>query len=90
MEADARGRTVARARARLPVDEERDRVLGLRHAVVRLAGSDPRGRARDDARREHAVLDHPAIDVDVVRGQVVAFASYQIRDRWRDRLGDRT
>lgn len=64
-------RAVALARLALPVDEEGDRVLGLRHAVVRLARGDARGRARDDARRRHLVLHDPAADVDVVRGEVV-------------------
>ncbi len=66
------GAAVVRARERLPVDEQCDRVLRLGHAVERLAGGDSRRGARDDTRGDRPVPHHPAVDVDVVRRQVVA------------------
>ena len=63
---------VPAARERLPVDEERDRILGLWHAVVRLAGGDARRRARYNPRRDGFALHDPAVDIDVMRGKVIA------------------
>lgn len=56
----------------LPVDEQRDRVLGLRDAVVGCGGCDAGGGARGDACGDGEVLQDPAADVDVVGGEVVA------------------
>ena len=61
-----------RTAQRLPVDEKRDRVLGLRDAVVGCGGRDAGGGARGDARGDREVLQDPAADVDVVGGEVVA------------------
>ena len=63
---------VLRARKRLPVDEEGDRVLSLRDAVVRRPGCDACRGAGDDPGGHGVALHHPAVDVDVVRGEVVA------------------
>ena len=57
---------------RLPVHQEGDGVLGLRDAVVWLAGRDTGACARDDTGRHGPVLHDPAVDVDVVRREVVA------------------
>lgn len=59
---------------RLPVDEQGDRVLRLWHAIVRLAGRDARRGACNDARRHRVALHDPAVDIDMVRGEVVAIA----------------
>lgn len=66
------GAAVGRARERLPVNEQRDRVLRLGHAVERLARRDSGRGTRDDTRGDRPVLHHPAVDVDMVRRQVVA------------------
>ena len=58
---------VLAALERLPVDEERDRVLGLRDAVVGCGGRDAGGGARGDARGDGEVLQDPAADVNVMR-----------------------
>jgi hypothetical protein len=64
--------SVLGAAQRLPVHKKRDSVFGLRDTIVRLAGSNTGGRAGNDARRHSAVLHDPAVDVDMVRREVVA------------------
>ena len=67
-----RSALVLRARERLPVDEECDRVLRLGHAVERLARRDTSRSAGRDACGYRAPLHEPAVNVDMVRGEVVA------------------
>jgi hypothetical protein len=67
-----RGSTVTLAGLALPVDKQGDGVLGLGNTVVRLASRNTGGGTGDDTSREHAILDDPTADVDVVRGKVVA------------------
>ena len=61
------GALVLGAADRLPVDEERDRVLRLGNTVVWLARCDACCSTCDDARGDRLVLKNPAADIDVVR-----------------------
>lgn len=56
---------------RLPIHKEGDGVLGLRHAVVRVARCDTRGGAGNYASRDSKVLEDPAADVDVMGREVI-------------------
>lgn len=66
------GTRVLRARKRLPVDEEGDRILRLGHAIERLACRDASRGTGGNSRWDGTTLHHPAVDVDVVRRKVVA------------------
>ena len=68
---------VLRARERLPVDEECDRVLRLGHTVERLARRDTSRGAGRDACGYCAPLHEPAVDVDMVRREVIAINASQ-------------
>lgn len=57
---------------RLPVDEEGNRILGLRDTVVRLASGNSSCSACDDACGNGEILQNPAADINMVRGKVVA------------------
>ena len=57
---------------RLPVHKERNGILGLGHAVVGLAGGNTGGRARNNTSGHGLTLHDPAVDIDVMRVQVVA------------------
>ena len=65
-----------RARERLPVDEEGDRVLRLRHAVERLTCCDAGRSASRNPRWDGTALHDPTVNVDVVRRKVVAIPKY--------------
>lgn len=56
---------------RLPVHQERDRVLRLGNAVVGRAGGNARRGAGHHAGGVGLVLQHPAAYIDVVAGQIV-------------------
>lgn len=64
--------TVCRASERLPVNQERNRVLRVGNAVVRLSGRNASRSARNNARWDRATLLDPYVDVDMMRGEVVA------------------
>lgn len=66
------GTFVFRAGGGLPIDEEGDCVLGLRHAVVGLAGGDTCCGTGDDSGWDCFILQDPAADIDVVGREVVA------------------
>ena len=66
------GTLVLGAPERLPVHEEGDRVLRLGDAVVRLARRDARRCACNHASGHGPVLHDPAVDVYVVRREVIA------------------
>ena len=68
-----------RTAQRLPVDEKRDRVLGLGNTVVRLARRDTGRSARNNACWDGLVLQDPAANVDVVRRKVVARKSLSLK-----------
>lgn len=52
---------------RLPVHKQRDGILGVVHAVVRLARGYSCRSARDYPGRDGLVLQDPAADINVVR-----------------------
>ena len=66
---------------RLPVDEERDGIFCLGDAVVWLSGGNTGCGAGNDAGGHGLVLHDPAVDVDVVRREVVA--ADRAVSRWR-------
>ena len=75
-----RGALMLRARERLPVNQEGNRVLRLWNAVERLAGRNTGGSAGRDARGDGAALHEPAVDVDMVRREVIAVAPVNGQD----------
>lgn len=72
-----RGTFMLRARERLPVDQKGDGVFRLRDTVEGLAGGNASGSARSDTRGDGPALHDPAMDVDVVRRQIVAVSPTQ-------------
>ena len=72
-----RGALMLGTSQRLPVDEECDRVLCLGHAVERLARRDTSRSAGRDACGYCAPLHEPAVDVDMVRREVIAINASQ-------------
>ena len=57
---------------RLPIDEERDGVFRLGHAIVRCARGDASRSGRNDPRRHRSTLEDPTTDINVMGGQVIA------------------
>lgn len=56
----------------LPVDKERDCVLGLWHTIVRLAGCNTRSRTGDDAGGNGLVVENPAAYINMMRREIIA------------------
>ena len=66
------GPLVLRTCEGLPVDEESNGVLCLGDAVERLTRGNAGRSTSNDTRGDGPILHHPAVDVDVVRRQIVA------------------
>jgi hypothetical protein len=56
---------------RLPVDEQSDRVFGLRDTIVRLAGGNASRGTGNDAGWDCDVLKDPAANIDVMGRKIV-------------------
>lgn len=61
------GTLVLWTRDRLPVNEERDSVFSLRHAIVGFIGSYTGGGACHNTCGDSLVLQYPATDIDMMR-----------------------
>lgn len=59
------------ARERLPIDQKSDSILSLWYAIVWLAGRNPSRRTSHNTSWDSLALHDPAVDIYVVRRQIV-------------------